>query len=198
MVFLQKEFANETDRGAVLVTASLLENTLTNLLKKFFTPSCSSEDELIDVPNAPLSNFSAKIKICERLGIISPRLGRDLHLIRKIRNEFAHNIHGSSLESGRIKDLLTNLVSTSGIVDNHKEVPGFPTGARGQFLKVVNIMLYHLNGLIENSSFVSPCQPATEEWLYSWVYQKSESTTLIPSHQASKDIPINTGTQSLS
>jgi hypothetical protein len=179
MDFLQEQFKNETDRGAVLVTASLIENSLTNILKKYLTPS-SSEDELIDIPNAPLSTLSAKIKICERLGVISSRLARDLNLIRKIRNEFAHNIHGSSLESGRIKDLLTNLTTSSGIVEGHKELTYFSPGARGNFLKVVNIILFHLNSIIENLNDINPCRPQLDEWIYMWTYKKTEPKQLSP------------------
>lgn len=75
--------------------------------------------------NAPPSTLSAKTKICEYLGIISSRLAKDLNLIRRIGNKFAHNIHGSSLDSGRIKDLLTNLIMSSRIVEGTENWPIF-------------------------------------------------------------------------
>jgi hypothetical protein len=179
--FLQKEFKNETDRGAVVLTASLMENALTNVLKKYLTPSTSSQDELFDSPMAPFSTFGSKIQIAQRLGLISVRLSRDLNLIKKMRNEFAHNVHGSSLESGKIKDLLTNLVSSSEIIKGHEELTYFPGGGRGDFLKIANIILFHLHDTVESSSLAQPIKSMEDEWLYSWVYQKSQQPELISS-----------------
>jgi hypothetical protein len=43
-----------------------------------------------DTPNAPLGAFSARIDLAYLMGLVSKRAHRELHLIRKIRNEFAH------------------------------------------------------------------------------------------------------------
>jgi hypothetical protein len=41
-------------------------------------------------PSGPLGTFSARIEVAFLCGFIGERAKRDLHLIRKIRNEFAH------------------------------------------------------------------------------------------------------------
>ncbi len=174
MDFLREEFNNETDRGAVVLTASLLDNVLTVLLKKFLAPSAESDDSIFDTPNAPLSSFGAKIKISERLGLISTRLARDLNLIRRMRNEFAHNIHGSSLNTGKIKDYFTTLVTSSGIVEGHKDLNLFPDGPRGDFLKVTNLLVYHLSTMTESNNAMKSLIPKADEWIYRWAFKSEE------------------------
>ncbi|WP_139272204.1 hypothetical protein [Phytopseudomonas punonensis] len=59
--------------------------------------------------SSPLSSFSAKIDLACLLGMCSRDIAKDLHTIREIRNEFAHNIMARdktklSFNSGNIKD----------------------------------------------------------------------------------------------
>src|SRR3989304_4581866 len=88
------EFDKESDRASVILTAALLENSLEEMVKAMLVPSASAEDPLFDGATAPLGDFSSKIEIALRLGLISDQFARDLHIIRKIRNAFAHNITG--------------------------------------------------------------------------------------------------------
>jgi DNA-binding MltR family transcriptional regulator len=52
--------------------------------------------------NQPLGDFSNKIKMCYCLGLIDKIIRDDLNLIRKIRNEFTHDLY-ASFESDKIK-----------------------------------------------------------------------------------------------
>ncbi len=144
-----KEFEKESDRAAVILTASIFDNSLTDLLKNYFVSNASACDELFDGSNAPLSTFSAKIIIAHRLGIISSRFTRDLHLIRKIRNEFAHNIHECSFGDSRIRSRVLELYKNthpSMITENRKHFPG---GVRGDFMFISAWMIWAINSLIE-------------------------------------------------
>jgi hypothetical protein len=109
-------------------------------------------------------------------------LARDLNIVRKMRNEFAHNVHGSNFESGKIKDLLTNLTSSSGIVKGHENLIFYPEGARGDFLKIASIVLYHLHCMIENEDSSRIYKSMSDEWIYSWKYQP-------PEEKVSSDLP---------
>ena len=141
--FLLEEFSKETDRAAIILTASLIENALTTLLKNYLAPVSTKDDELFDGPTAPLSNFNSKVQFAYRLGLISQKLAHDFHIIRKIRNEFAHNVHGSSLESGVVKDLLTTLIYSSDILRNLQEARDiYPEGVRGDFLIIASVILF--------------------------------------------------------
>lgn len=82
---------NETDRGRALVTASLVEEMLEEILRGFLLEN-SATKRLFEAPNAPLSTFSAKAASSRALGLISDKEFRDIDLIRRIRNAFAHSV----------------------------------------------------------------------------------------------------------
>lgn len=122
MVVFEKyieETQKESDRGSVLVQVSLLDDILTQLIKIRLIPSLDRDDELFEVSYAPFSSFSAKIDLAYRIGIITQSKRRSLHILRKIRNNFAHatDIKGFDSDSthDRIRELLKinkNITST--------------------------------------------------------------------------------------
>lgn len=64
----------------------------------------------LDYPgNAPLGTLSARTKICFCLGLITELEFHEINTIRRIRNEFAHGVHGVSFATQMIKDLSNNL-----------------------------------------------------------------------------------------
>lgn len=83
--------SDESERGTAIVAAALMDDALQNLLQAKLVPSCERNDELFSGAYAPLSNFSAKIDFAYRVGLIGLEMRGSLHLIRKIRNEFAHS-----------------------------------------------------------------------------------------------------------
>ena len=103
------EFKNESDRAAVVLAAAKLDYLLRATLECFLMPCSTGDDELLDA-DRPLSTFSARINITARLGLITPDLARALHLVRKIRNSFAHEHGGVSLAAGPHRDRLDALV----------------------------------------------------------------------------------------
>ena len=161
---LQSEFEKESDRAAVILVASLFDNALGTYLCNVLLPTTTATDELFDAPNAPLGSFSAKINLSYRIGLISQRFCRDLHLVRKIRNEFAHNIQGCTFETGTVRSRILELAKSSGLIErNPRARATFPEGCRGDFLLVASWMLYSLNQRIEESSALTE---AHLEWGY--------------------------------
>lgn len=104
-----EDFKNESDRATVILGAAKLDAQLYILLSKVLKPSTNNQDELIDGDN-PLGTFSARINIAFRLGLIDSQFAKSLHLIRKIRNSFAHEIKGISLTTGGHGDRVRELV----------------------------------------------------------------------------------------
>jgi hypothetical protein len=104
-----EEFKNESDRAAVILGVSKLDLLLYQLLRKVLVPITQKTDDLFD-GDGPLSSFGVKINLTYRLGIIDNAFANALHLIRKIRNSFAHEVSGCKLDSGahrdRVKELL--------------------------------------------------------------------------------------------
>ena len=135
---LQKEFARESDRAAVILVASIFDNSLTELLRNYLVANPTSDDEIFDGANAPLSTFNAKINMSFRLGLVSSNLSRDLHLIRRIRNEFAHDIHHCSFEDSRIRSRVMELYKSTNqdLKDNFRDE--YPEGPRGDFILVLD------------------------------------------------------------
>jgi DNA-binding MltR family transcriptional regulator len=76
-------------RGCALAAAAFLDERLKQLLSALFVPGCV--EGLLDGATAPLGTLSARILTAQALGLLPPKAARDLHLIRKIRNEFAHS-----------------------------------------------------------------------------------------------------------
>lgn len=82
---------SETDRGRALVAASLIEEMLNELLRGFLLNNSASK-KLIDQSNGPLATFAAKSCASRALGLISHEEFSDIELVRRIRNDFAHNV----------------------------------------------------------------------------------------------------------
>jgi DNA-binding MltR family transcriptional regulator len=90
------------DRVAAIIFTSSVELLLENLLRKAMMPD--SAKHLFD-GNGALATLSAKIDIAYAFGLIANVDRHDLHLLRKIRNDFAHDIdHELSFETPRIAD----------------------------------------------------------------------------------------------
>lgn len=79
----------ETDRGCALMAAAYLEAELQKLLAKYFVNNEAVQKEIFG-HSRPLGSFSSRIDIAYLLGLIGPNAHRDLHLIRRVRNEFGH------------------------------------------------------------------------------------------------------------
>lgn len=60
-------------------------------------------DDLLEGFNAPLGTFAARIKLCYALGLLTDAQFKDLELVRKIRNEFAHTWDECTFAAEKIK-----------------------------------------------------------------------------------------------
>lgn len=139
-----KEFSNESDRAAVIVAASIFDDALDGLLRMQLVANPASTDELFDGANAPFSTFSAKITIAYRLGLISGKFSRNLHLIRIIRNEFAHNIVGGSFEDANVKNRVVELYKSQTYTTSDVQNKIAEHSIRGMFMTVCLWMLWSL------------------------------------------------------
>jgi len=104
-----KEFEKESDRAVVVLGAAKLDNLLYQLLAARLIPCSSGDDELLD-GDRPLSTFSSRINIAYRLGLITHNFAKALHLVRKLRNDFAHEYSGISIAAGPQRDRIDALI----------------------------------------------------------------------------------------
>jgi DNA-binding MltR family transcriptional regulator len=182
---LLAEFGKESDRAAVILAASVADELLRTLLSAHLVPVTSSTDELFDGANAPLGTFSSRIEMSYRLGLVSVKFARDLHLIRKIRNDFAHNIHGCSFDDARIKSRILELSKSHGIINRSPHRFLGEVLPRQAFLETASWMIYHLTTMGKNTPALSA---AAEEWGYSFIY--SQEPPAVVDQKA--DPPLNT------
>jgi hypothetical protein len=101
-------FNKETDRGAALVAASMLDARLQEILGAFFIESPTARDLLVGF-SAPIGTFGARAAAAFALGLIQENEFREITIIRKIRNEFGHAWQPLSFASGRIGELVNQL-----------------------------------------------------------------------------------------
>ena len=99
----------ESDRGCVIFSAAMLEKELESLLREYCRKDSASVKKIVDPlfqVYAPFSTLSAKIQICYALGFIHVDLYKSLKLIRKLRNDFAHEKTPVSFQSPKYQPRL--------------------------------------------------------------------------------------------
>lgn len=106
-----REFQAETDRGAALVAGALIDLRLKETLAGFMINCREATDLLSGERGGPLGTFSARINACFALGLLTAHERTECHLIRKIRNEFAHRAHGTTFADEKISSLSHSLRS---------------------------------------------------------------------------------------
>lgn len=132
------DFNKETERGTALAAAAMLDEQLARIIEAFLIPNNGSK-ALIDGFNAPLGTFSARIASSFALGLLSEVEYRECELIRKVRNEFAHQIK-VSFKSEKVANLCSLLqLSAKSYADIHVDTRGlFTTAAVALILNLTN------------------------------------------------------------
>lgn len=105
---LVREIENQTDRGAAIIGVAWVEEELHAAIQSVLEKDKTAWDRLFS-KSGPLSSFSAKIDLARLLRMVSETVRGDLHIIRDIRNEFAHSVLAKddsvlSFNSPHIKD----------------------------------------------------------------------------------------------
>jgi hypothetical protein len=103
------QLLKESDQGCVIISASLIDDVLVRLIKARLAPSIEKQDELFDNASSPFSTFSARIDLAYRLGIIRPQVRASFHLVRRIRNDFAHVVESSNFDSDSVNSRMREL-----------------------------------------------------------------------------------------
>lgn len=108
MIF-RTSISNETDRGAVLMSAAYLDDKLKELIEKRLVQDRKIARRAFEF-NGPLGTFSSRINFAYLIGVIPKNAQRDLHTIRAIRNQFAHYASPLNYEDEKVKPLCERLV----------------------------------------------------------------------------------------
>ncbi len=147
------ELNKESDRGMVLIAASYLDELMLKILKSYFLAGKTSS-ALVDGFNAPLGTFSSRCTAAYSLGLISKMEFAEADLIRKIRNNFAHNIH-TSFSDNKVIELCRKLKYSAG---DYGEVVVQP---RGKFSSAAVCLILNLTN---RPHYVSQKRCSFREW----------------------------------
>lgn len=104
----------ESDRGCVLVSASILDDTLDILLKQILKRKKLSNNKIKDITNftGPLGTFSSRIVMSYVFSVISCELYENLEIIRRIRNDFAHGYDRTDFSQSELEEKVRSMKST--------------------------------------------------------------------------------------
>ncbi len=100
------ELRSESDRGATILASVWIEHLLERKLSTLFSKGNAAARRGLFNCNGAFSAFSSKIDAAYCLGWIDSDTFDDINLVRKIRNRFAHELHGIDLESGQVRPLI--------------------------------------------------------------------------------------------
>jgi hypothetical protein len=85
------ELKDESDRGAALLVAAILDEMMHQLLESYFVDDAEQSDLMLG-PTGPLATFASRTRAAYLLGLISKRHYSVLTTLRDIRNVFAHQL----------------------------------------------------------------------------------------------------------
>lgn len=103
------DLAPESDAALVVLGTSYIDTHMTDSWRRNMPGKSKAEYDALFDGSGPLATFSAKIRLAHSLDWISDATNKDLHLLRKIRNLFAHDPYKTSLEDNEIMNLITAL-----------------------------------------------------------------------------------------
>jgi DNA-binding MltR family transcriptional regulator len=145
-------FQNDNDQTAAIISSSAVEVALESALKTRLRPLKLSDAESLFGGTGPLATFSAKIHMGYALGLFGPETRHDLTLIKDIRNVFAHNAHGYSFRTKRIKDKCLGFHITKRHNDEAISEDGWSIipDARNDFLQSTRLYLFFFKFLSQS------------------------------------------------
>jgi len=151
-----RELQNESDRGLALVGASVIDDKLRSTIRSSLV-DCKAASKLVDEPNAPLGTFSSRVDACLSLGLIDQFECDEITLIRKVRNEFAHGLHGTTFQTEPIPGLCSTLKSQL------PEGAGYPT-THPRF-RYANAIISIVTRLYYRPEWVAKERRTIKEWV---------------------------------
>src|SRR5712692_9481856 len=82
----------ESDRACAVLGAAYVDFLLAKAVARAMPQGAEVADRLLYNPEAPLGTFSSRIDTAYGLGLVDSDSREDLHKIRTLRNDFAHDL----------------------------------------------------------------------------------------------------------
>ena len=107
-IAFRQRYEKADDRSCAILFGSYLESlTIDALIEACKHPDIL--DKKLISGNGPLSSFSARIDLLMAFGFISEEVYKDLHLVRRIRNRFAHELELDRFDEDPIRSWCNEL-----------------------------------------------------------------------------------------
>jgi hypothetical protein len=161
-------FGQTTGRSVGLVLAESLNEALYKLLERRMV--ASSAPGLLE-DRGPLATFSSRIDASHAFGLISDRERRDLNLIRRIRNDFAHvsmTTLPMSFDTEAVRNRCIELTELPGdyvaVVRARRLLSSYdPTSARDRFIGACLFLWLVLSVRRVSTAQLDPASPITHD-----------------------------------
>lgn len=132
-----QEFHNESDRAAAVLGGSFVECYLAKYMRSAMVEDV--KDDVFD-NNGPFSTYNQRLQGAHAFGMISATTKRDLELIGKIRNRFAHHPMRSTFDTAPVTDLCNNL-STAKLIPEPGASQGTGKDNRNRFVVAISMVV---------------------------------------------------------
>lgn len=150
-----EDFNKETDRGAALAAAAMVDDLVGETVEAFLIDN-KGRSALLSGFNAPLGTFASRCAAAFALGLISEREFQECALVRKIRNEFAHQVK-VSFETDKIVGLCSQLTMAAADYDDVR------VGTRGRFTTAAVALILNLTN---RPHYVAKERLSYSDWPY--------------------------------
>ena len=143
------EIRTESERACVIVGAANIDALLDDLITKALLP-VKAKSRLCSESNA-FTTFSAKLNLAHQLGLIDDDLFFQVNLLRKIRNDFSHNLSGCRLTEAPHLNRYQDLLKSISKCPLYKRMPkGFPDGNidEPEHVLTMKLMIVYLSSII--------------------------------------------------
>ncbi len=154
----------------MIIGAAKLDLIMYHILQRLLLPTTGTADELLE-GDSPLSTLSAKINLLYRLGLIDADFARALHLARKIRNDFAHEVSGCDLTSGthrnRVRELIAPIQEYDFVEGVQKKYFADKASPSADFRTALAILAGRLEGVCLHTKPLTPtsnCKLILDNW----------------------------------
>jgi hypothetical protein len=134
-----QQIDREGDRAAAILAGGYLEDRLMIAIQSRLIQDKRVINQFFR-GIGPLATFSAKIDLAYLLAILDERTQKHMHIIRRIRNEYAHELSEITFETQKIKSLCRNLPSYSDHL-NFKRLLNKTLSESPDTLTILNIFL---------------------------------------------------------
>jgi DNA-binding MltR family transcriptional regulator len=115
------ELEAQNDRNAVIVATSIIDDILNSRIRSLVKCGSPKDHNALFADNGPFASMYCKIEWLYCIGELPSSIRKDIHIIRKLRNDAAHKWHNFDF-SNEIYSKLLKRISLYRLIDSFKEI----------------------------------------------------------------------------